>query len=44
MGALLESRRFLGACITICDPARDPKTEYAGRIVATLGGAFDHVR
>lgn len=44
MGALLESRRFLGACITIYDPARDPKTEYAGRIVATLGDAFDHMK
>jgi arginase len=44
MGVLLESRRFLGACITIYDPARDPKTEYAGRIVATLGDAFDHLR
>ena len=44
MRALLDSRRFLGATITIYDPARDPKTAYAGNIVATLGDAFDHVR
>jgi len=44
MGALLESRRFLGACITIYDPARDPKTVYAGKIVTTLEDAFEHVR
>jgi hypothetical protein len=34
----------LGACITIYDPARDPKTVYAGKIVTTLEDAFEHVR